>query len=153
MRGGWESQKEDELFLCWLSDPDTQRVLQEWMRQIQSEIKHLLVTLGSKGLRQDDFASFQQALPGAGAQDPATELSALFVRDFPRVHLPGCRTLTSNTGCFDWTPGTPTRQRRGAAWGCPRRPELYGAQRFTVPPPMRWTVLLKGTSARYEESP
>ncbi|KAL6030663.1 hypothetical protein STEG23_034853 [Scotinomys teguina] len=42
------------------------------------------------------------ALPSAGARDPATELSALFVRDFPRVHLPGCRTHTSNTGYFNW---------------------------------------------------
>ncbi|KAL6086315.1 hypothetical protein STEG23_009723 [Scotinomys teguina] len=41
------------------------------------------------------------ALPGAGARDPATELSALSARDFPRVHLPGCRTHTSNTGYFN----------------------------------------------------
>ncbi|KAL6091655.1 hypothetical protein STEG23_022261, partial [Scotinomys teguina] len=33
---------------------------------------------------------------------PATEISALSARDFPRVHLSGCRTHASNTGCFDW---------------------------------------------------
>ncbi|KAL6050901.1 hypothetical protein STEG23_019418, partial [Scotinomys teguina] len=41
------------------------------------------------------------ALPGAGARDPATKLGALFVRDFPRVYLPDCRTHTSNTGYFN----------------------------------------------------
>ncbi|KAL6072044.1 hypothetical protein STEG23_002952, partial [Scotinomys teguina] len=41
------------------------------------------------------------ALPGAGARDPATKLGALFVRDFPRVYLPGCQTHTSNTGYFN----------------------------------------------------
>ncbi|KAL6081505.1 hypothetical protein STEG23_003216 [Scotinomys teguina] len=40
-----------------------------------------------------------------GRPDPETELSALSARDFPRVHLPGCRTHTSNTGYFNWDDG------------------------------------------------
>ncbi|KAL6077993.1 hypothetical protein STEG23_008089 [Scotinomys teguina] len=45
--------------------------------------------------------SSRTALPGAGARDPATKLGALFVRDFPQVYLPDCRTHTSNTGYFN----------------------------------------------------
>ncbi|KAL6084372.1 hypothetical protein STEG23_022614 [Scotinomys teguina] len=54
------SRKGDELFLRWLSDPETKPALQDWLWQIQSEITHLLVMLGSKVKRQEDFVVFQQ---------------------------------------------------------------------------------------------
>ncbi|KAL6084382.1 hypothetical protein STEG23_022624 [Scotinomys teguina] len=44
------SQKGDELVLPWLRDPESQRVQHDWLWQIQSEITHLLVMLGSEGL-------------------------------------------------------------------------------------------------------
>ncbi|KAL6084256.1 hypothetical protein STEG23_002785 [Scotinomys teguina] len=56
------SRKGDELFLRWLSDPETEPALQDWLWQIQSEITHLLVMLGSKVQRQEDFVVFQQGL-------------------------------------------------------------------------------------------
>ncbi|KAL6094233.1 hypothetical protein STEG23_026053 [Scotinomys teguina] len=54
------SRKGDELFLRWLSDPETEPALQDWLWQIQSEITHLLVMLGSKVKRREDFVVFQQ---------------------------------------------------------------------------------------------
>ncbi|KAL6084381.1 hypothetical protein STEG23_022623 [Scotinomys teguina] len=54
------SRKGYELFLRWLSDPETQHALQDWLWQIQSEITHLLVMQGSKVQRQEDYVVFQQ---------------------------------------------------------------------------------------------
>ncbi|KAL6036781.1 hypothetical protein STEG23_035083, partial [Scotinomys teguina] len=70
-------------------------------REIQGEERQSQRRCCELPPEKQDVMELRTALPGAGARDPATKLSALFVRDFPRVYLPDCRTHTSNTGYFN----------------------------------------------------